>query len=72
MVANAHHVKAVPERKTDVKDDEWIADFLHHGLLQGSYIPDKDQRKLRELVRYRKSLVGKRTRELNRLQKMLE
>ncbi|MGO5169004.1 IS110 family transposase, partial [Bacillota bacterium LCP21S3_G6] len=53
-------------------DAEWIADLLQHGLLQASYIPDKDQRELRELVRYRKSLVGERTRELNRLQKMLE
>lgn len=72
MVVNAHHMKAVPGRKTDVKDAEWIADLLQHGLLQPSYIPDKDQRELRELVRYRKSLVGERTRELNRLQKMLE
>lgn len=72
MVVNAHHMKAVPGRKTDVKDAEWIADLLQHGLLQASYIPDKDQRDLRELVRYRKSLVGERTRELNRLQKMLE
>ena len=65
-------MKAVPGRKTDVKDAEWIADLLTHGLLQASYIPDKDQRELRELVRYRKSLVGERNRELNRLQKMLE
>lgn len=65
-------MKAVPGRKTDVKDAEWIADLLQHGLLQPSYIPDKDQRELRELVRYRKSLIGERTRELNRLQKMLE
>ena len=72
IVVNAHHMKAVPGRKTDVKDAEWIADLLQHGLLQPSYIPDKDQRELRELVRYRKSLVGERTRELNRLQKMLE
>ena len=72
MVVNARHMKAVPGRKTDVKDAEWIADLLQHGLLQPSYIPDKDQRELRELVRYRKSLVGERTRELNRLQKMLE
>ena len=72
MVVNARHMKAVPGRKTDVKDAEWIADLLQHGLLQASYIPDKDQRELRELVRYRKSLVGERTRELNRLQKMLE
>ena len=72
MVVNAHHMKAVPGRKTDVKDAEWIADLLQHGLLQPSFIPDKDQRELRELVLYRKSLVGERTRELNRLQKMLE
>ena len=65
-------MKNVPGRKTDVNDAEWIADLLQHGLLQASYIPDKDQRELRELVRYRKSLVGERTRELNRLQKMLE
>lgn len=72
MVVNARHMKAVPDRKTDVKDAEWIADFLQHGLLQTSYIPDKDQRERRELVRYRKSPTGKRSRELNRLQKMLE
>ena len=69
MVVNARHMKAVPGRKTDVKDAEWIADLLQHGLLQASYIPAKEQR---ELVRYRKSLVGERGRELNRLQKMLE
>lgn len=72
MVVNARHMKAVPGRKTDVKDSEWIADLLQHGLLQASYIPDRDQRELRELVRYRKSLIQDRTRELNRLQKMLE
>ena len=72
MVVNARHMKAVPGRKTDVKDAEWIADLLQHGLLQASYIPAKDQRELRELVCYRKSLVGERGRELNRLQKMLE
>ncbi len=72
MVVNAQHMKAVPGRKTDVKDAEWIADLLQHGLLQASYIPDKDQRELRELVSYRKSLIKDRTSELNRLQKMLE
>lgn len=72
MVVNARHMKAVPGRKTDVKDSEWIADLLQHGLLQASYIPDRAQRELRELVSYRKSLVQDRTRELNRLQKMLE
>ncbi len=72
IVVNARHMRAVPGRKTDVKDAEWIADLLMHGLLRASYIPDKDQRELRELVRYRKSLVRERNRELNRLQKMLE
>ena len=72
MVVNAAHMKAVPGRKTDVSDAEWIAELTQHGLLRASYIPDKGQRELRELVRYRKSLVEDRTRELNRLQKMLE
>lgn len=72
MVVNARHIKAVPGRKTDVKDSEWLADLVQHGLLQASYIPNKAQRELRELVSYRKSLVADKTRELNRLQKMLE
>ena len=72
IVVNAQHMKAVPGRKTDVKDAEWIADLCQHGLLTASYIPDKGQRELRELVRYRKSLIEDRGRELNRLQKMLE
>lgn len=72
MVVNAQHMKAVPGRKTDVKDAEWIADLCQHGLLKASYIPDKDQRELRELVRYRKSLIEDQGREVNRLQKMLE
>ena len=72
MVVNAGHIKNVPGRKTDVRDAEWIADLLQHGLLKASYIPNKDQRELRELVKYRKSLTEERTRELNRLQKMLE
>jgi len=72
LVVNAQHIKAVPGRKTDVKDAEWIADLLRHGLLTGSYIPDRDQRELRELVRYCKSLVAERAREVNRLQKVLE
>lgn len=72
IVVNAQHMKAVPGRKIDVKDAEWIADLLRHGLLKASYIPSKEQRELRELVGYRKSLVADKTRELNRLQKMLE
>jgi transposase len=72
MVVNAQHIKAVPGRKTDVIDAEWIADLLRHGLLRASFIPDRGQRELRELVRYRRSLVQERTREANRLQKVLE
>jgi len=72
IVVNAAHMKALPGRKTDVKDAEWIADLLRHGLLKASYIPDRDQRELREIARYRKSMVEERARELNRLQKMLE
>lgn len=72
LVVNAQHIKAVPGRKTDVKDAEWIADLLRHGLLQGSFIPDREQRELRELVRYRRSLIEERSREVSRLQKVLE
>ena len=72
IVVNAQHMKAVPGRKTDVNDAQWIAKLLQHGLLQPSFIPDKAQRELRELVSYRKSLVEDKTRKLNRLQKMLE
>lgn len=67
LVVNAKHIKAVPGRKTDIKDAEWIADLLRHGLLRGSYIPDKPQRELRELVRYRKSLIRERASEANRI-----
>lgn len=72
LVVNAQHIKAVPGRKTDVKDAEWIADLLRHGLLRGSYIPDRPQRELRELVRYRKALIRDRATEVNRVQKVLE
>ncbi|MFD0872544.1 IS110 family transposase, partial [Paenibacillus residui] len=72
MVVNAQHIKAVPGRKTDVKDAEWIADLLRHGLLQGSFIPKREQRELRELVRYRRSLIDERSREVSRIQKVLE
>lgn len=72
IVVNAQHMKNIPGRKTDVKDAEWIADLLRHGLLQASFIPDKPQRELREQLKYRQSLVISRAAELNRLQKMLE
>lgn len=72
LLVNAQHIKAVPGRKTDVKDCEWIADLLQHGLLKASFVPDRGQRELRELTRYRTSLVRERTAEVNRLQKTLE
>jgi transposase len=72
LLANAQHIKAVPGRKTDVKDAEWIADLLRHGLLKPSFVPDRPQRELRELTRYRTSLVEERGAEANRLQKVLE
>ena len=72
MVVNAAHIKAVPGRKTDVKDAEWIAELLQHGLLRASFIPDRPQRELRELTRYRRSLVQERSRAANRIQKLLE
>jgi transposase len=72
MVVNAAHVKAVPGRKTDVNDAQWLADLLRHGLLRGSFIPDREHRELRELVRYRRSLMQERVREVLRIQKVLE
>lgn len=72
LVVNAKHMKNVPGRKTDVKDAEWIAGLLRYGLLQGSYIPSREQRELRELIRYRRSLIEERAREINRIQKVLE
>ena len=72
MVVNAAHIKTVPGRKTDVKDAEWIAELLQHGLLRASFIPDRSQRELRDLTRYRRSVVQERTREANRVQKILE
>ncbi len=72
LVVNAQHIKAVPGRKTDVKDAEWIADLLRHGLVRGSFIPERPQRELREVVRYRKSLTQQRAQVVNRIQKVLE
>jgi transposase len=72
ILANAQHIKQVPGRKTDVKDCEWIADLLRHGLLRPSYVPDRPQRELRELTRFRTTLVRERAREVNRIQKTLE
>lgn len=72
VLANAQHIKAVPGRKTDVQDAEWIADLLRHGLLRPSFVPDRSQREVRELTRYRTSLVQERAAEASRLQKTLE
>ncbi|WP_340003500.1 IS110 family transposase [Paenibacillus sp. FSL K6-0276] len=72
LVVNAQHMKALPGRKTDVKDSEWIAKLLRHGLLKASFIPDRNQRELRELVRYRRSIIEERARQHNRIQKVLE
>jgi len=72
IVVNARHMKNVPGRKTDAKDAEWIADLLAHGLLKPSFIPDKEQRELREIVHYRKSMIEERSRDVNRLEKVLE
>jgi transposase len=69
---NAAHMKAVPGRKSDVRDAEWIAQLLEHGLLAPSFVPPPDIRRLRMLTRYREQLMGDRTRELVRLELMLE
>ncbi|MDE3075808.1 MAG: IS110 family transposase [Chloroflexota bacterium] len=72
LLVNPQHIKAVPGRKTDVKDCEWIADLLRHGLLRASFVPNREHRELRELTRYRTSLVRERADEVNRVQKTLE
>lgn len=71
-LVNARKVKAVPGRKTDVRDCEWLADLMRHGLLQPSFIPPTPVRELRELTRYRRTLVRERAQEANRIQKVLE
>jgi transposase len=72
LLVNARHIKQVPGRKTDVKDCEWIADLLRHGLLRASFVPDRPHRELRELTRYRTTLVRGRAAEHSRIQKTLE
>ncbi len=72
VLVNPQHMRAVPGRKTDVKDSEWLADLLRHGLVRGSFIPPAPIRELRELTRYRKTLVRERGQETQRLQKLLE
>ncbi len=72
FVVNAAHMKAVPGRKTDIQDAAWICDLMQHGLLKPSFIPSRPQRELRELIRYRISLIQERGDEANRIQKVLE
>src|SRR4051794_1824701 len=72
LVVNAHHMHNVPGRKTDVKDAEWIAELLAHGLLKASFIPPEPQRDLRDLTRQRTILVRERADVVRRLQKVLE
>jgi transposase len=72
LLVNAAHVKVVPGRKTDVGDAQWLAELLQHRLLAPSFVPDRPGRELRELTRYRSSLVHERSAEVNRLQKTLE
>jgi transposase len=71
-LCNAAHIKAVPRRKTDVRDAGWIAELLEHGLVRPSFVPPPDIRRLRMLTRYRVQLMGDRTREITRLELMLE
>lgn len=72
ILANARHIKNVPGRKTDVKDCEWIAQLLRHGLIKGSFIPPRPIRELRDLTRYRRKLIQTKSSELNRIHKLLE
>lgn len=72
LLVNPQHVKAVPGRKTDVKDAEWLAELLQHGLLRASFIPPVAQRELRDLTRYRNTFVRERATLINRVQKVLE
>jgi hypothetical protein len=72
LLVNAQHIKAVPGRKTDQKDSEWIADLLQHGLLRGSFVPPRPTRELRDRTRYRVSLAQEINRIANRIQKVLE
>src|SRR5262245_22786034 len=72
ILVNARHMKAVPGRKTDVRDSEWLADLLRHGLLKASFIPPHEIREVRELTRYRQTLVKSPAAVTNRIQRILE
>jgi transposase len=71
IVVNAAHIKAVPGRKTDMKDSTWLADLAAFGLLKASFVPDEEQHELRALMRTRKQLVREQTRHVQRIQKTL-
>ena len=72
LLVNARHLKQVPGRKSDIRDCQWIAQLLQHGLLKGSFIPPRPQRELRDLTRHRTQLVEEKTRTSNRIEKVLE
>jgi transposase len=72
ILVNAEHIKKVPGRKTDVKDCQWIAQLLQHGLLKASFVPPQPIRELRDLTRQRTQLIQERTAAANRIQKVLE
>src|SRR6266702_5003289 len=72
VLVNPQHMKAIPGRKTDQKDCQWVAQLLRHGLLKPSFVPERSQRELRELTRYRTKLIEERSAEVNRVQKTLE
>ncbi len=72
VLCNAHHVKNVPGRKTDMSDAEWLADVVAHGMVRPSFVPPPDQRELRELTRYRKTQIDIRAQEIQRLEKVLQ
>ncbi len=72
ILVNAQHVKQVPGRKTDVKDSQWLADLLQHGLLKASFVPPRPIRELRDLTRQRTQLIQERSAAANRIQKVLE
>lgn len=72
LLVNARHIENVLGQKTDKKDSEWISNFLLSGLLKGSFIPEQQNRELRELYRHRRKLIAVRKAEKNRLQDVLE
>lgn len=72
LLVNPQHIKAVPGRKTDTRDCEWVADLLQHGLLRGSFVPPRDIQDLRDLTRYRAELTQAQNKVDNRIQKLLE